>query len=62
MYVKTSNGHGTLVRPVRNHDGRRYATVRTASGAWVSGPIIRVWRDESAARRDRFSPEQRQGR
>lgn len=60
MIIKTTNGHGELVRPIRTHeDGTRYATVRTDSGAWVSGRVIRVWKDCSAAMRDHYGPEER---
>lgn len=65
QYVLTTNGHGELVRPIREHTsghtaGRRFAVVRTASGAWVSGEVLRVWKDERAAMRDRFRPQVRQ--
>jgi len=63
-YVLTTNGHGELMRPIREHThghtaGRRFAVVRTASGAWVSGEVLRVWKDERAAMRDRYRPEVR---
>lgn len=40
MFVHTENGAGELVRPIREHGGRRFATVRTPWGSWVSGEII----------------------
>ena len=63
-YVLTTNGHGPLVRPIRTHThghtaGRRFAVVHTDSGAWVSGEVVRVWKDERAALRDRYRPGQR---
>lgn len=59
-YVLTTNGHGPRVRPTRTHaNGDVYATVRTASGAWVSGRVIRTWDTERDAMRDRYTPEQR---
>ena len=66
-YVLTTNGHGDLMRPIRelthgHTAGRRFAVVRTASGAWVSGEVLRVWKDERAAMRDRYRPEVRRVR
>jgi hypothetical protein len=64
MYVLTTNGHGELVRPIREHThghtaGHRYAVVRTDSGAWVSGEVVRVWQDERHAMRDHYRPANR---
>ena len=60
MYVLTENGHGNLVRPMHfNQAGDRIACVRTSTGAWVSGKVLRTWTTEKAADRDRYSPQMR---